>query len=149
MHDLPVTCVASRPIPNALYLPGELEEGVSFDAISASADNRLGRWTLQSKSRIIASSRRRTSMRGGGSSFFRKHQNPVVAFIVDYFVRIPLLLTLLLITLAIWDATDVCRSEFSVSALIAGGKEGVTMAGRCFYREVLWAEESRVSFVPE
>ncbi len=146
VHDLPVTCVASRPIPNALYLPGELEEGVSFDAISASADNRLGRWTLQSKSRIAASSRSRS---GGGRSCNNssRRNNPVVAFIMDYFVRLPLLLTMMLIAFAVRDAMDVCRSEFSLSALV--GKEGVSLARRCFYREVLWAEERRVSFVPE
>ncbi len=145
VHDLPVTCVASRPIPNALYLPGELEEGVSFDAISASADNRLGRWTLQNKSRSAASSRSGGGGRSYNNSSLRK--NPMVAFIMDYFVRLPLLLTLMLITFAIRDAMDVCRSEFSLSALV--GKEGVSMARRCFYREVLWAEERRVSFVPE
>ncbi len=54
---------------------------------------------------------------------------------------------MMLVMVAVWDAKDICKSEFGLSALM--GEEGVSMAGRCFYREVLWAEESRVSFVPE
>jgi len=136
VHDLPVTCVASRPIPNVLLLPGELEGGVNFDAVSASADNRLGRFTLQKKSRIQKSKPPRSARK---KSVFEVYLWEIL--------RVPLYVLLLLTIAAIRDTVDICKQEFGLSALVMDG--GVPAAGHCLYREVLWAEESRVSFVPE
>ncbi|KAL7552967.1 hypothetical protein ACHAWF_016204 [Thalassiosira exigua] len=136
VHDLPVTCIASRPVPNVLMLPGELEGGVNFDVFSASADNRFGKWTLQKKSRIS---------RPRQSSSSRGRRRNVVEQYLWALLRIPLMILLLLTIVAIRDTIDVCGEEFGLSALvIEPGK-----AGHCLYREVLWAEEDRVSFVPE
>jgi len=137
VHDLPVTCLASRPIPNALMLPGELEGGVNFDAVSASADNRMGRWTLQRKSRI-------KPVRAASSSYSRK-KGPVEQFVWNM-LRIPLLLLLALVMVAIRDVTIVCREEFGMPAVLLD----VGAAGHCLYREVLWAEDTRpgIKFVP-
>jgi WD40 repeat protein len=131
VHDMPVTCVASRPIPRELMLPGELGGGVNYDAVSASADNKLGMWTLQKRSRIVPP--RRT--RGALESY------------VVRVVRVPLLILLLLSIVAVRDTVDVCGGMFDSSALFAVG--GMSAVGRCLFREVLWAEEDRVSFVPE
>ena len=131
VHDLPVTCLASRPIPSALMLPGELEGGVNFDVVSASADNRMGRWTLQKKSRIKPEKSKL-------SSRSRRKKGPVEQFVWDL-VRIPFILVVLLVLVAVRDVTVVCRDEFGMPAVLLD----VSAAGHCLYREVLWAEESR------
>ena len=46
VHDLPVTCIAARPFDAPLQ-SDEIEDGVRFHVISASADSRLGHLTLQ------------------------------------------------------------------------------------------------------
>ena len=137
VHDLPVTCIASRPIPNVLMLPGELEGGVNFDAVSASADNRMGRWTMQKKSRI------KPVKKSGGTS---RKRGPIESFVWQL-VRIPLLIIVMLFILAIRDVLVVCREEFSFPAVLLD----VGAAGHCLYREVLWADDSRpgVMFVPQ
>lgn len=61
--------------------------------------------------------------------------------------RVPLLVLLAFAIVAIRDAIDVCGEAFGATALVADG--GMSTAGRCLFREVLWAEEARVSFVPE
>ena len=133
-HDLPVTCVASRPVPTQLMLPGELEGGVSYDACSVSADNRMGLWTLQKRSRIRPPKR----ARGG--------RTPGVAErILWRTMRIPLLVAVTLVGVAVRDTASICREEFGLDSLVL--EPGA--AGRCVYREVLWAEDGRVNFVPE
>ena len=134
VHDLPVTCVASRPVPNLLMLPGELEEGVNFDAVSASADNKLGRWTLQKKSRIA-------KPRSASSS---RNKSALERYLWELF-RVPLLLMLLLMVIALRDTVEICSEEFGLNSLVMDPSR----ASHCLYREVLWAEEGRVSFVPE
>mmetsp|Transcript_3120 Transcript_3120/g.5142 ORF Transcript_3120/g.5142 Transcript_3120/m.5142 type:complete len:546 (+) Transcript_3120:118-1755(+) len=138
VHDLPVTCLASRPIPTALMLPGELEGGVNFDAVSASADNRMGCWTLQKRSRI-------KPVRVKSSSSYSRKKGPVEQFVWNI-VRIPLLLLLVLVMVAIRDVTVVCREEFGMPAVLLD----MGAAGHCLYREVLWAEDTRpgIKFVP-
>jgi WD40 repeat protein len=136
VHDMPVTCVASRPVPQELMLPGELEGGVSFDALSASADNRLGMWTLQRKSRITSPAPPRIARRRGA----------LEAYVVDL-ACVPLLILLAIAIVAVRDTIDVCGEAFGVPALASDG--GMSAAGRCVLREVLWAEENRVSLVPE
>ena len=131
-HDLPVTCVASRPVPDVLFLPGELEGGVSFDAVSASADNRLGWWTLQKKSRIAAPRSRRK-------------RGAVERYLCEL-LRVPLLLMGLLGAIMARDTLEMCREEFSLNVLVVDS--GVS-ARHCLYREVLVAEEAKVNFVPE
>jgi len=133
VHDLPVTCVTSRPVLNMLMLPGEFEGGVNFDAVSASADNKLGRWTLQKKSRIQPRKQPSSAKKKGAMEEF-----------VWSMLRIPLLLMMLLFVLTIRDTVDVCGEEFGLSALVMDAGR----AGNCLYREVLWAEDSRVGFVP-
>ena len=61
-------------------------------------------------------------------------------------VRIPFVLVVLLLLVAVRDVTVVCRDEFGMPAVLLD----VSAAGHCLYREVLWAEESRpgVKFVP-
>ena len=131
-----MTCVASRPVPNMLMLPGDLEGGVNFDAVSASADNRLGQWTLQKKSRVKTPSSPKSV-----------RQKSMVEVWLWEMLRIPLLLILLLLIVAIRDTIDICSEEFTLSSLVV--PSGISKAGHCLYREVLWAEESRVSFIPE
>ena len=137
VHDLPVTCVATRPVPNVLMLPGELEGGVNFDAVSASADNRLGRWTLQKKSRVKTPSPPKST-----------RQKSMLEVWLWEILRIPLLLLFLLVIVAVRDTMDICKEQFSLTELTMGSS-GISNAGHCLYREVLWAEESRVSFIPE
>lgn len=133
VHDLPVTCVASRPVPNLLLLPGEEEVGVSFDAVSASADNRLGRWTLQRKSRLAPPPRS------------RRERGAVERYLWEL-LRVPFLLMALFAAVAMRDTAELCREEFGLNTLV---RDAGASARHCLYREVLWAEESRVNFVPE
>jgi len=144
VHDLPVTCLASRPIPSALMLPGELEGGVNFDAVSASADNRMGRWTLQRKSRIKPARATRTSSSSSSSSYSRK-KGPVEQLVWNM-VRLPLLFLVSMTMVAVRDVTIVCREEFGMPAVLLDAGA----AGHCLYREVLWAEDTRlgIKFVP-
>ena len=135
VHDLPVTCVASRPVPGALMLPGEAEGGVSFDATSASADNRLGRYALQRRSRIAPPRPHRSARKRGA----------LEACLLDL-LRVPLLLVLALTIVAVRDTVDICKEEFGLSTMVM---DAGASARHCLYREVLWAEEGRVSFVPE
>jgi hypothetical protein len=135
-HDLPVTCLASRPIDNVLMLPGELEGGVNYDVVSASADNRLGRWTLQRKSRIQPVRQKRSRREVGA-----------VESLVWSVLRIPLLVVMLIVMVAIHDIFDICQEEVGLSALMMD----LNAARHCVYREVLWADPSRpgVRSVPE
>jgi len=135
VHDLPVTCMASRPVPSALMMPGEAEGGVNFDAVSASADNRFGRYTLQKRSRIKTVKPPRSARR----------KSAVEVYLWEL-MRIPLLLVLLLAIVAVRDTMDICSEEFGLSTLVM---DSGASARRCLYREVLWAEESRVSFLPQ
>mmetsp|Transcript_18000 Transcript_18000/g.36849 ORF Transcript_18000/g.36849 Transcript_18000/m.36849 type:complete len:569 (-) Transcript_18000:34-1740(-) len=139
-HDLPVTCMASRPVDSILPLPGEeveaIDGGVSFDALSASADNRLGRWTLQKKSRKVVPK----------SSSRRRNPSAIESFLWNIF-RIPLLLTIVIAAVAVRDVFNICGEEVNFSALMMD----MNAATKCVYREVLWADETRtgVHFVPE
>ena len=134
-HDLPVTCLASRPIPNVLMLPGELEGGVNYDVVSASADNRLGRWTLQKKSRVKTPKQTRKREVGAFES------------LIWSVMRIPLMLFLMVILIAVHDVLDLCGEEVGLNALMMD----VNAASHCIYREVLWAESTRAGIrsVPE
>lgn len=140
-HDLPVTCLASRPVPNMLLLPGEEVEaangGVSFDAVSASADNRLGRWTLQKKSRKVVP---RSS--SGGS----RKQSAIENYLWSIF-RIPFILLVVLMAIAVGDTLNLCGEEVGLSALMMDANAAM----QCVYREVLWAEGTRpgVRSLPE
>lgn len=134
VHDMPVTCVASRPIPMELMLPGEFESGVNYTAISASADNKLGLWTIQHKSRLSPPSRT------------KRTKGPWEIYIMEL-LHIPLLILLGIVLIAIRDTCIVCGDKFTLLALLSN--DGLSNAGRCLFREVLWAEELRVSFVPE
>lgn len=135
-HDLPVTCLASRPIPSVLMLPGEMEGGVNYDAVSASADNRLGRWTLQRKSRIQPQKQPRSKRKAGA-----------LESLLWNIMRVPILIFVFLLMVAIHDVFDLCHEEVGLSALMMD----MNAARHCIYREVLWAESTRagVRSVPE
>ena len=135
-HDLPVTCLASRPIPSALMLPGEMEGGVNYDVVSASADNRLGRWTLQRKSRIQPQRQPRSKREAGA-----------LESLLWNIMRVPILIFVFILMVAIHDVFDLCQEEIGLSALMMD----VNAARHCIYREVLWAESTRagVRSVPE
>ena len=52
LHDLPVMCLAARPLPLPLELPGEDGMGIQVDAISASANNKMALITRQQRSSL-------------------------------------------------------------------------------------------------
>jgi WD40 repeat protein len=133
VHDMPVTCVASRPVPMELMLPGDMESGVNYTALSASADNKLGYWTIQRKSRLCPPIRP------------RRTKGPWEIYILEL-LHVPLLILFGLVLIAIRDTCMVCGDKFTLLALLSN--DGLSNAGKCVFREVLWAEEGRVSFVP-
>lgn len=133
VHDMPVTCVASRPIPMELMLPGDLQSGVNYTAISASADNKLGLWTIQRKSRLSA------------PPCPQRIKGPWEVYIMEL-LHIPLYILFGLVLIAIRDTCIVCGDKFTLLALLSN--DGLSNAGHCLFREVLWAEEGRVSFIP-
>lgn len=121
VHDLPVTGIAARPVP--ISLPGDADEGVSFDAISASADNKLAYLTTQRK----AKKRRRAPgpgdvEKGGfGTGFFMFWLWTIAIFALMLFVA--------------RESYDYCREEiamFDVNAIWG-----------CVVHGVLWADPGR------
>lgn len=126
-HDLPVTCIAARPLP--VPLSGEDLTGVAVDAISASADNKLTYVTKQRKSTLKKPKRKKT----GG-----KHQRESLGLFYPIYV-----LLFLMIVYAIKVSYDVCHDEFT-------GEDGIDNVKHCLLHTVLWAESDRpgVAFIP-
>jgi WD40 repeat protein len=115
VHDLPVTCIAARPVVH-VPLQGD-EEGIIFHAISASADSRLAHLSLQ----------RRGPKKPGDSdgSLITFLWNLLLCFMVLYIAALrPLLL----------DAQDKCAYEWHTKNF-AG-------LGECLWHEVLIAPAS-------
>mmetsp|Transcript_12892 Transcript_12892/g.36780 ORF Transcript_12892/g.36780 Transcript_12892/m.36780 type:complete len:543 (-) Transcript_12892:107-1735(-) len=133
IHDLPVTCIAARP--THLPLPGEEEEGINVDIMSASADNRLSKLTLQRRSRR---KNRDGSGGGGGIAGFGLG---MLGFLFSlwflFFCMAGVILAIL--TQLSWEA---CEAEISSKDIIA--------AKECIWSTVLWAPSDRpgVSFPP-
>ena len=117
------------------------EGGVNLDAVSASANNRLGRWSIQRKSRVAAALQ--TSSSAPGTA---RRRGALETYLLEI-LRVPLYLLALLVIVVARDTVEVCSEEFGLGALVM--ESGVSAARRCLLREVLWDEEGRVSFVPE
>lgn len=125
-HDLPVTCIAARPLP--MPLAGEELTGVAVDAISASADNKICHVTKQRKSTL----KPKRKERGNGSGTR------------SLGVLYPVYLVLFaMMVYSIKVAFDVCHGEFAGLGDIMGVKQ-------CVLHTVLWAASDRpgIAFIP-
>ena len=131
IHDLPVTCIAARPTP--LPLPGDEEEGIAVDVMSASADNRLSKLTLQR--------RNRKRKRGGGSGGVVSGMARMVGVACSRPSLFIFWVGALLALLA-QMSRDVCEAEIS--------SKDLQRIGECVWHTVLWASPDRpgVSFPP-
>ena len=128
VHDLPVTCIAARPLP--MELPGEQLTGVKVDAVSASADNRLTSLTLQRKSTLKPVNTRKSRQTNASS-----HS------LISYLLAIFILFTLAFIFKVSYD---ICSGE------ITGTYSDLDAITECVFHTVLFAPSDRpgVSFVP-
>jgi len=122
VHDLPVTCIAARPLPLEFW--GENLTGVMVDALSASADNKLLYLTKQYKSTL-------KTVRVGAV-----HSRSV------YFYCVSALL-ILSIAFIVRVSFDACRVD-----LMEHGD--LQLIQKCVVHTVLWAPITRpgVSEVP-
>jgi len=125
IHDLPVTCIAARP--THLPLPGEEEEGINVDVISASADNRLSKLTLQRRSR-----KRNRDGGGGGFGFGMGFGLLSLLFSLSFFFFVCLGIILAILTQLSWEA---CEVEISSKDFMA--------TKDCIWNTVLWAPSDR------
>ena len=124
IHDLPVTCIAARP--THLPLPGEEEEGINVDIMSASADNRLSKLTLQRRSR------KRNRDGGGGGGFGMGFGLLSLLFSLSFFFFVCLGIVLAILTQLSWEA---CEVEISNKDIMA--------TRDCIWNTVLWAPSDR------
>mmetsp|Transcript_10368 Transcript_10368/g.13889 ORF Transcript_10368/g.13889 Transcript_10368/m.13889 type:complete len:510 (-) Transcript_10368:517-2046(-) len=126
VHDLPVTGIAARPVP--LPLPGEgvddEDGGVCYDAVSASADNRLAKVTLQKYPK-----RRKKKTR----SSYRKPSKGMST--MDWLVSFVFMLVLALMYVVIQQSLEFCEGPLEVMNL--------EEAYECVVHTVLWAESDR------
>ena len=113
VHDLPVTCIAARPLP--VGLAGEQKYGVTVDAVSCSADNQMVFLTKQKRSTLKTS---KTS--DSGSSLFR-FWFFLVLIVFAYIGKV---------------SYDVCLYEFESGHDFKVAKE-------CVVHTVLWASSNR------
>eukprot|EP00557_Chaetoceros_sp_GSL56_P013755 CAMPEP_0176484208 /NCGR_PEP_ID=MMETSP0200_2-20121128/4331_1 /TAXON_ID=947934 /ORGANISM="Chaetoceros sp., Strain GSL56" /LENGTH=523 /DNA_ID=CAMNT_0017880665 /DNA_START=53 /DNA_END=1621 /DNA_ORIENTATION=+ len=109
-HDLPVTCIAARPLP--LSLSGEDVTGVRVDAISASADNKLCYLTRQRKSTLKKKQGSGGSGSGGGGVLVGAKSSKRVLTIVFYPIH---LIVFAMIMYAIKVSVDVCHEDYEES----------------------------------
>ncbi len=98
IHDLPVTCLASRPLP--IPLAGEDKTGISIDVICSSADSKMCFLTRQRKS-TLKSARKGSDGGEGLLSFY-----------------IALISMLVWMVMAIKISYDICGEEFSTDCFI-------------------------------
>jgi len=128
VHDLPVTCIAARPVP--LPLPGESEDdedgGVAYNAVSASADNRLAKVTLQKRAK-------RKKKKSSSSSYGGKSHRAMG--MMDLFVFLFYIMILALIWAIIQQSVEICKGPL----LDMDPKE----AYECVVHTVLWGDENR------
>jgi len=128
IHDLPVTCIAARPLP--FEFPGEDLTGVMVDALSASADNKLLFLTKQYKSTLKIDRGRGISSYSCGFIFYL-----LSAFSIAF-------------TAFIFKVSfDACYSELAESSDLMIIQEIIQ---ECVGHTVLWAPMDRpgVSQVP-
>ncbi len=125
LHDLPVTSLATRPLP--VPLAGEDKTGVAVDVITASADQKMCFLTKQRKS-TLKPVRKRSKKRSGGLS---------LSFI----------LFLVWMIWAIKVSYDVCSNEF---VGIDSIEEFQNVMLECVVQTVWWASQDRpgIAFVP-
>ncbi len=124
VHDLPVTCIAARPLP--IPLSGEDSTGVAVDAISASADNKLCYITKQRKSTL-------KPKRKGGQ---KKRPFSLISYLIY-------LLIFAILMFVAKVSVDVCHEKGS-------GMEDFGHIKQCVFNSVLWAPSDRpgISFIP-
>lgn len=127
VHDLPVTCIAARPVPSNLALPGDNAEGVAYDALSASADNRMGYLTTQRRSRK-KKARAAGSGKGAGLS--------TTGFVF-------LLWFVMLLYLVAKMSWRLCRPELEALGALHEPAMAFETAAMCVYRTVIWAPPTR------
>jgi WD40 repeat protein len=131
IHDLPVTCIAARPLP--LSLAGEDKTGIAIDAICASADSKMCYLTKQKRSTLKKVKKRKSgsgSKGVGGSTF-----NLTFLFMLISFIW------------ACKVSYDVCSDEF-VGLTSLGEIQSVML--ECVVHTVWWAPQDRngIAFVP-
>ena len=124
-HDLPITCIAARPLP--LHMAGEESTGVAVDAISASADNKLCYVTRQRKSTL------KPERKAGGKGYSGSGSVFSIAYLFY-------LLVFAMILYVGKVSFDVCSDEMTD---LMGAKH-------CVLNVVLWAASDRpgIAFIP-
>jgi|AntRauTorckE5430_2_1112549.scaffolds.fasta_scaffold18188_1 WD40 repeat protein len=123
-HDLPVTCIAARPLP--VPLAGEELTGVAVDAISASADNKICHVTKQRKSTLKPKRKEKKNAKMRLGAFYPIY---VILFaIMVYAAKV---------------SFDVCHGEFV-------GMDDIVGVTQCVLHTVLWTASDRpgIAFVP-
>jgi WD40 repeat protein len=126
VHDLPVTCIAARPLP--LALSGEDLTGVRVDVISASADNKLCYLTRQKKSTLAKKQKR---LQGGVDVTGKSKKRLLTIFYPIH------LIVFSMIVYAIKVAFDVCHEDYVESQY-----DWMTVK-QCVLHTVLWATSDR------
>lgn len=128
IHDLPVTCIAARPLP--LPLAGEDKTGVAIDAICASADSKMCFLTKQRKSTLKKVRKKRAGGRKAGSG-----------------ISLTFILMMIFLAWAIKVSFDVCSDELEGGTSLDDLQHIVV---DCVIHTVWWASPSRpgVAFVP-
>uniref|UniRef100_A0A7S4IQ94 Anaphase-promoting complex subunit 4 WD40 domain-containing protein n=1 Tax=Odontella aurita TaxID=265563 RepID=A0A7S4IQ94_9STRA len=125
VHDLPVTCVAARPEMGPL--PGDVAEGVAFDALSASADNRMGFLTKQRRSR------KKKARRPGGKA--GAGMSTTTLMILMWFFMV-----LYLVGKMSWR---LCRPELLAIGQLEEPAMAFEAAARCVWELTIWAPPTR------
>jgi len=129
VHDLPVTCVAARPLREPLtWLPGERIQGIHVDAMSVSADNKLTSLTLLRKAVLVTPKLREKQDQGSRSG--------VWSLIIHLFVFV------IILSWAMKISYDTCEDLF------ASGQSW-SDAFDCVIHDVWWAPRDRpgISFI--
>ena len=129
VHDLPVTCIAARPVPSVLSLPGEAVEGVVFNCISASADSKLAHLTCQRRARPLKKTSPTTEKNKEGGIFFLLIQ--VLFLILMYFI--------------VMESWNLCQLELRALVMFPRGdsRDILETAYGCVLHTALWAPSSR------
>ena len=136
VHELPVTCVAARPLHVPDPFRGEVESGVIVHAISASADSKLALLTLQ---------RRAPRKKGSGGSGFG-----FLDFVFQH--SILSILVLAVVASVARESWKLCIDPIMVAANrpyqnMAWWDTPVLQATKeCIVDEVLWTPPERLPF---
>lgn len=121
VHDLPITCIASRPMPTDL--PGDIDD-IRIDAITASADNKLS---------FVTTERRRRKKRTNTSTTSTNHG-------LIYWIW--LLIMISFIGFLCKESYEICETQIITF--------DVPEAVDCILNSALWAPPSTpgIMFVP-